>query len=205
MARMRTQTYQIQRDYILAKAAALFAQRGYTATSMNEVADACGVSKPALYHYVQDKHDLLVRICERHIARLVQVVEEVEAQGLAPQQRVCVMVQRFVAEYAEAQNEHRVLTEDVKFLETDDQQRVLDGERRVVKAVAQALSELRPELQQAQLVKPLTMLLFGMINWMFTWLRPGGALTHAAVAPMVTDLFFGGIDAIRAAEPPAST
>jgi TetR/AcrR family transcriptional regulator len=56
------------------------------------------------------------------------------------------------------------------------------------------------------------MLLFGMMNWMFTWLRPNGALTHADMTPVVADLFFGGLAAVkvpaRAATPrraPAST
>ena len=44
---------------------------------------------------------------------------------------------------------------------------------------------------------PLAMLLFGMINWMFTWLQPGGALTHAAMAPIVADLFRGGLSAVN--------
>jgi hypothetical protein len=41
------------------------------------------------------------------------------------------------------------------------------------------------------------MLLFGMINWLFTWMRPGGALDHAAIAPLVTDLFLGGLAAVQ--------
>jgi TetR/AcrR family transcriptional regulator len=41
------------------------------------------------------------------------------------------------------------------------------------------------------------MLLFGMINWMFTWLKPDGELTYEAMAPVVTELFFGGIAAVR--------
>jgi hypothetical protein len=43
----------------------------------------------------------------------------------------------------------------------------------------------------------MTMLLFGMINWMFTWLKPGGVLDHATLAPMVADLFLGGLPAVR--------
>ena len=45
------------------------------------------------------------------------------------------------------------------------------------------------------------MLLFGMMNWMFTWLKPRGALTHAEMAPVVADLFFGGLGAVRGAVP----
>ena len=50
----------------------------------------------------------------------------------------------------------------------------------------------------AELDKPLTMLLFGMINWMFTWLKPGGSLSHDDMAPIVADLFLGGLGAVRA-------
>ena len=41
------------------------------------------------------------------------------------------------------------------------------------------------------------MLLFGMINWMFTWMKSDGALTHEAMAPIVADLFLGGLSAVR--------
>ncbi len=62
MPRGRASGYDTQREQILACAAELFATQGYTATSMNQVALACGVSKPSLYHYVRDKYELLVEI-----------------------------------------------------------------------------------------------------------------------------------------------
>ena len=64
MPRGRAPGYDTQREQILARAAELFARQGYTATSMNQVALACGVSKPSLYHYVRDKYQLLVEIAE---------------------------------------------------------------------------------------------------------------------------------------------
>lgn len=197
MARTRSTTYDDQREAILAQAAALFARQGYTATSMNQVAAACGISKPTLYHYVQDKHELLLCVAESHIERLQVLVAEVEAQQLPPRDRLRTLIERFVLAYADAQHEHRVLTEDVKFLDEAARERVLEGERRVVAAFARAVVELRPELAGASLATPLTMLLFGMINWMFTWLKPGGVLSHAAMAPVVVDLFLGGLGAVR--------
>ena len=197
MARTRSTTYDDQRDTILAQAAALFARHGYTATSVNQVAAACGISKPTLYHYVQDKHELLLRVAEGHIERLQALVADVEAQRLPPRERLQTLIERFVLAYADAQHEHRVLTEDVKFLDEAARERVLEGERRVVAAFARAVVELRPELAGASLATPLTMLLFGMINWMFTWLKPGGALSHAAMAPVVVDLFLGGLGAVQ--------
>lgn len=198
MPRGRAHDYDEQREQILVRAARLFARRGYTATSMNEVAEACGISKPSLYHYVRDKHQLLVEIAETHVARLEALVAEVEAESLPPEQRLRRLITDFLAVYSEAQAEHRVLTEDVKFLQPADRRRILDSQRKVVAGFAGAIADARPELRAAALAKPLSMLLFGMMNWMFTWLKPGGALTHAEMAPVVADLFFGGLAAVRA-------
>ena len=86
----------------------------------------------------------------------------------------------------------------MRFLPPADRRRVLDGERKVVAAFADAIAAARPELRTHELDKPLTMLLFGMMNWMFTWLKPRGELSHADMAPVVADLFFGGLGAVRA-------
>lgn len=181
---------------ILAHAAELFSQRGYPATSMNQLAEACGLSKPTLYHYYRDKYALLVQIAEGHVARLAELVRGIEAQGLPAEARLHQLIIRFVEEYAHAQHAHRVLTEDVRFLESEDRERVLVMERQVVDGFARTLVELRPEFEEAHLATPVSMLLFGMINWMFTWLKPDGRLGYDQMAPIVADLFFGGIHRI---------
>ena len=198
MARPRSTAYAGQRDKILASAAKLFALRGFNATSMNEVAQGCGVSKATLYHYFQDKHDLLVNIADEHVSRLVMLVDQVQEQPLAPDQKLRVLIQALLSEYADAQHAQHVLTAEARFLNPDDARRVADKERRVVNACAALVLAQRPDLDAAQLSKPLTMLLFGMINWLFTWMKPDGALDHAAMAPIVADLFLGGLPAVRA-------
>ena len=196
MARGRSPGYDDQREMILRHAAELFARHGYPATSMNQVAEACGLSKATLYHYYRDKDAMLVEIAEGHVTRLKALVDDVAAQGLPPEARLRTLIHRIVAEYADAQNAHRVLTEDVRFLRDDDRHRVLGMERAVVAGFAEAVGAVQPGLAQAALAKPVTMLLFGMVNWMFTWVRPGGELDHDALAPMVADLFLGGLPAL---------
>ncbi|MEJ7688112.1 MAG: TetR/AcrR family transcriptional regulator [Variovorax sp.] len=203
MARVRDPAgYDGQREIILSNAAQLFAQRGYAGTSMNEVAAACGVSKATLYHYVRDKHDLAVRIAEEHVLRLESVVDEVLRDHAEPEARLRELIRRFVAEYAIAQNAQRVLTEDVRFLREEDQLRIVNVERRVVAAFARTIAEARGEEPQSRLGKPMAMLLFGMINWTFTWLKPGRELDHEAIGAMVADLFFGGVRAVVAPDTP---
>ena len=202
MARGRSASYEDQRDMILAHAAQLFAQRGYPSTSMNQVAQACHLSKATLYHYYRDKYSLLVSITEGHVSRLASCVEDEQALALAGEDRLRHFIKRIVEEYADAQDAHRVLTEYVRFLTPDDRERILNKERLVVAAFSHAVTDMRPELAAAHLAKPLTMLLFGMVNWMFTWIRPDGALNHAAMGPIVADLFMGGIGKVQVPDTP---
>jgi AcrR family transcriptional regulator len=196
MARPRSAGYDGQRAQIMAAAAALFASRGYTATTMNQVAAACGVSKATLYHYVSDKHQLLASIAGGHVARLEVLIADVGALKLAPEAHLHTLIERFMQAYAHAQHEHRVLTEDIRFLADAERGEVVAAQRRVVAAFADAVVALRPALAQGALATPLAMLLLGMINWTFTWLRPGGALTHQTLAPVVAALFLGGLPAV---------
>jgi AcrR family transcriptional regulator len=205
MPRGRAKNYDDQRELILGRAATLFAHRGYPGTSMNEVAQACGLSKATLYHYYKDKYALLVSITEGHVQRLHGLVAEVSAERLDAPAHFRELVRRIVEEYAGAQHAHRVLTEDVRFLRDADRERVLGKEREVVAGFTRAVIALRPELKRAKLAKPMTMLLFGMINWMFTWLKPDGELDHAAIAPMVADLFLGGLPNVKPPRKMAAT
>jgi AcrR family transcriptional regulator len=198
MGRGRSAGYDDQREAILGHAAQLFARGGYPGTSMNEVAQASGLSKATLYHYYRDKYELLVSIAEEHVTRLQAIVGEAMEREQAPPARMRLLIGRLVQEYAHAQNAHRVLTEDVKFLEPADRERILDKQREVVSGFAQVVAALRPDLDEQALSKPLTMLLFGMINWMFTWMKPDGRLDHDAIAPIVTDLFLGGLAVVKA-------
>jgi AcrR family transcriptional regulator len=196
MARTRAATYDDQRALILDRAAELFARRGYSAASMSHVAAACAMSKATLYHYFSDKTALLARITRAHVETLEAQVAEVLSRRLAPGGELQALVDAFMRTYASAQHEHRVLTEDMKFLPEGERAAVTAGQKRVVAAFAATIGRLRPAL--APQATPLAMLLFGMINWTFTWLRPGGALTHAELAPMVTQLFLGGLPAVQA-------
>ena len=116
MARPRAADFAQHRDAILAMAARLFADRGYTAGSIAELASACGVSKALLYHYYRDKEQLLFDIADRYIDSLKLIVAEVTDERLAPQAHLRRLIERFMAAYEHAAAYHRVLVQDVKYL-----------------------------------------------------------------------------------------
>jgi AcrR family transcriptional regulator len=197
MPRGRAARYGEQQDSILQHAAALFAARGFQGTSMLDLAHAAGVSKALLYHYYDDKYQLLVAIAEGHIDRLTALVAEEESLAMDQPARAGTrlerLVRRFVEEYASARAHHQVLVQDLKYLDEADQARIRQKERQVVAAFARAIAADWPELGARKLEKPLSMLLFGMINWLFTWFRDEGPLDYPALAALVTGLVFAGL------------
>ena len=60
-------------------------------------------------------------------------------------------------------------------------------------AFAAAIAALRPRFRKKALRVPLAMILFGMINWTFTWLRADGPLAYQDMAKVVTEIFLRGI------------
>lgn len=198
MARTKSAGFETQRAAIRDAAAQLFARKGYASASIADVARACGVSKALLYHYYDDKEAVLADIALTYLERLAAIVADVEAQGLPPAAHLRRLIEAFMAEYEHSAARHRVLVQDVKYLERAHRSRVLARQRKVVEGFADVIARLAPEATRAELSKPLTMILFGMINWTFTWLKDRGPLAYSDMAPIVADLFLGGIGRIRA-------
>ena len=197
MARTKAAGFEMQRVAIRDAATRLFARKGYAAASIADLARACGVSKALMYHYYRDKEALLADIALSYVERLEAIVDEVAARDLPPAAHLRRLIEAFMDEYEHSADRHRVLVQDVKYLERTHRTRVLARQRKVVDGFADVIRSLAPEATRADLAKPLTMILFGMINWTFTWLKDRGPLAYSDMAPIVADLFLGGIGRVR--------
>jgi AcrR family transcriptional regulator len=197
VARRKAAGFDAQRGAIRDAAARLFADTGYASTSVADIAAACGVSKALLYHYYRDKEDLLFDIAESYTEVLQQIVDEVAGERLPAVAQLRRLIARFMAEYEHSAARHRVLVQDVKYLSKTHRARVVARQRAVVDGFAQVVEELSPAASAAALRKPLTMMLFGMMNWTFTWFSARGPLRYDDLAPIVADLFIGGLGRLR--------
>ena len=193
MPRGKAPTFEQQRADILQNAARLFAERGFVGASMSDLARACGVSKGLLYHYYRDKAHLLFDTADSYLDTLIAIVAEVRARDLAPTEHLGALVARFMQEYEHSQAQHMVLVQDVKFLREPERRRVVAKERQVVDAFADTIAALKPKFRKSTLRVPLAMILFGMINWTFTWLRADGPLAYQDMAKVVTEIFLRGV------------
>jgi AcrR family transcriptional regulator len=200
MARTRAPTFDQQRASILQAAARLFAARGFEGASMAELAQACGISKSLLYHYYRDKQHILFDIADSYMDRLLGIVAQVRAGKLPAEDNLRALIARFMQEYQHSQAQHMVLVQDVKFLADLQRTQVTGKEREVVDAFARAIAALRPRFRRKALRVPLAMILFGMINWTFTWLRSEGPLTYEDMAQVVSEIFLRGVTDAAAAQ-----
>ncbi len=198
MARPKAPTFDLQRAAIVESAARLFASQGYHHASMSQLAQACGVSKGLLYHYYRDKQNILFDIADTYLDALLAIVAQVRAEKLAPEAHLRTLVARFMHTYRHAQTRHAVLVQDVKFLRPQERERIVEKQRTVVQAFVRAIARLKPRLAGKTLEVPLAMVLFGMINWTFTWLRPDGRLTYDDMAQVVSEVFLHGVSGARA-------
>ncbi len=197
MARPKSAFHELKRDEILDIAALCFAQRSYPAASMNDIAAAGGTSKARLYHYYESKEAILFDLLDRYTQRLLAIIGQVEAtaqrRNLDERAAVHELVRSFLQEYESSATRHVALLNDTKFLGEQQRELILDRQRDVVSAVTRFLRRAYPQRLNPVNQTAVTMMLFGMINWTFTWLRPGGAMSYTAFADEVIGMLERGL------------
>lgn len=201
MARTRAANYEAKRSHLLRTAAPLFARHGYDRTSLAMIAVAAGVSKGLVYHYYPDKDAVLADIIRRHLAELIAAVRAAaEADARAPEHRLSEMAAALLAAYRDADAEHQVQVAHLRLLPEPVQRELREMERVLVTLFADALTAVEPLLAgDRRLLKPLTMSLFGMLNWAFLWFREDGPMTRTEYAALAARMVvLGARDAVVA-------
>jgi len=193
MARTRATDYDKKRLGILSRSARLFATHGFTGTSITMIADACGVSKALMYHYYDSKDDVLFDVLSDHLKHLVAVVETAARSTADARERLISIATALLDAYRGADAEHQVQISSLKLLPSAQQDVLKEMERRLVSIVSSAIADALPSVaKKHDLLKPLTMSLFGMLNWHYLWFRDGKGMTREAYGRMAVGLVLAG-------------
>jgi AcrR family transcriptional regulator len=184
-----------KRDALRRGAAAHFATNGYERASMASVAAACGVSKALIYHYYDSKEALLFDLLHEHLSSLAQVIENAGQTG-SPDERLRDTIRAILLEYEDADDAHKVQLETLDTLPRDKRDPLLTLMRGMVERLGERLDAAAPG-GLGDKRRAVTMSVFGMLNWYYTWNRPGRGTdqrkNRAAYADLVTDIVLGGI------------
>lgn len=198
MARTRAADFDEKRRSILDSAAAVFAKLGMERASMAQIAQENNVSKALLYHYYPSKDLLIFDIGRTHLVELEAAIIEADRPDLEPRARLRHLIGGVLENYRTASNFHQVLLNGTGSLTESQRLELREMERRIVKAFSDVLVDINPALADNRAgVTPVTMSLFGILNWVYTWFRPSGALSREGYADMVTALFLDGASAMK--------
>ncbi len=180
---------------ILERAARLIFERGYEGTSMQDIADACRLTKAGLYHHVATKEALLVAIMEYGmdlfeevvLARVEAITDPLERLRRTMAHNLELVTHDTSKEVTIILHEHQTLTgaaqrkinarkkRYVRFLEAGFRDAIAAGQIRAVDPTIASFA------------------LLGSVLWTYKWYQPDGRLTPQQLADGMIDLFFGGL------------
>lgn len=165
------------------------------------LAAASGGSKAWIYHYYASKEAVLYDLLRTYTDDLLAVVVAADDVTLAPRRRLRGLIAAILRSYDDAQSRHAAILTDLGRLPDDQQGQIRATQRRVVGVVAAALVAVDPRLEERpDVLMPLTMSLFGMLNWYHRWFRPDGPMSSEGYVDMVTGLVLDGLDGVPGLE-----
>ncbi|HEY6034924.1 MAG TPA: TetR/AcrR family transcriptional regulator [Kofleriaceae bacterium] len=180
---------------ILQQAARLIYLKGFDGTSMQDIADACGMTKAGLYHHIATKEAMLLAIMhygmdlfeERVMGPVKDIADPLARLKATMANNVRLVTHDSTKEVTIILHEHSTLTGDAKqeingrkklyvqFLERTFQEAMAQGQIRKVDATLASFSFL------------------GTVLWTYKWYRSDGALSPQQLADGIGDLFFNGL------------
>ncbi len=197
---MARETVVDSRQEILRTAARLFQQRGYDATSMNDVAAALKLSKGGLYHHFQSKDEILfeimdhaMEITQERVLNPVRLIDD-------PDERLRALIRLHIEVVLSPRDrEITVMLHENHPLPPALRKRINTRKKEYIHFVEGLIAEVQGKRNRTRPTKgavsprAAAFALLGMINWIYQWYKPEGDLQANNLAPQFTDLVFGGI------------
>jgi len=176
---------------ILRSASSVFADKGFDGASIRDISAATDVSLSGLYYYFRSKDELLFLI-QRHCFETILDRLRSDLEGVrGPEERLRVLVHNHLRFFSENIAEMKVLSHEADVLPEEYRGEIVALKREYNEAMAEILSALAPERDGVDL-RVATFSLFGMMNWIYTWYRPGKDVPVDRLAEHMLHLFLHG-------------
>jgi TetR/AcrR family transcriptional regulator, cholesterol catabolism regulator len=199
--------YDARRQEVVDVAARVFAEKGYHATSIDDLVEATGLQRGGLYHYIEGKQDLLVAIHERFIAPLLENAREVVALDLPADEALRRLARALMHDITDYRDQVTVFLHEWREMQRDPEWRRIREERREFEDIVGSVLERGNREGVFTVAEPrLASLAFlGMFNYSDTWFDPRGGRSPDEIAECFAELFLGGILTRPAQAQPAAT
>jgi AcrR family transcriptional regulator len=177
----------------LIKAARLIREKGFDATSINEISRAIGITKGGLYYYIRGKHDLLYRIMKHGLDEVESWTREIQHVD-DPDEQLRRLIRRHIEAIARGRGALTAITEEVNALDDERRVELLAMKRSYFDFLRDILGRLQAEgrLRDTDLAVAAFNVL-GMILHFARWYRPDGRLSPGQIADQITDMAIHGL------------
>ena len=185
-----------RRRQVLETAARVICEKGYEGASIQDIAEACGLTKAGLYHHIRSKEHLLLEIMnygmdifeEQVVSPVLTIVDPLERLKTCMEKNILLVTLGWSKEVTIILHEHNTLTGDaqahinarkkryLRFLEATFAEAIRAGRIREVNPKVAAFSYL------------------GMVLWIYKWFRAEGAVSAQDLAHQMQDLLFTGLE-----------
>jgi TetR/AcrR family transcriptional regulator, cholesterol catabolism regulator len=189
-----------QERKLIEVAARMFAERGYGATSVQDIADELGLLKGSLYHYIDSKDDLLWAVISKQHEIAMALAERCRAMDATPREKLSAFIDDYVPSLTKERIFAIVYLHDLNSLSPKRRNIVIEGRGRYLRFVedtlreGQELGEFRDDLIPALAANAL----LGMLTAAYRWHRPGRH-SPRAVVEQCKKIILDGVDVAGAA------
>jgi AcrR family transcriptional regulator len=183
------------KERLLRVATRLFARHGFEGTSVQDIVDAAGVTKGAMYHYYGSKDDLLYEVYHQLLTMQTTRLSEIVKGSGTPEERLRAAAVDVVVSSLDHLDDMIVFFRSLHML-PDDRQTQVRAERRAYHDQFRALVEEGMADGTFSSAVPADIVVhyyLSAVNQLGSWFRPDGPLTATQVGEEFTDLLLGGL------------
>jgi AcrR family transcriptional regulator len=180
---------------IISVAARLFKEKGYRATTLEDIAAAVGMLKGSLYYYIRSKEELLYLVVRDPIRQAYGKLEEIVTSETPATAKITQAILNHMTVFHEHYPHIAVYLHDYHHLMQKLQKNIIETPKHYQRLWATLLQqgvesgELRADLD----IKVTAYAILGMCNWVYRWYNPHGALSAGEVAEVFTKLVLTGL------------
>lgn len=176
--------YDRRQDEVTAVAAQVFAERGYQATSMSDLTAATGLAAGGLYHYIDNKEDLLFRVCDQLMEPLLERAAAIAAAPAPAVERLRELIGVWLAHVGDHRDHMLVFQQERHLIEREARWRRVRNQR---KAFEKLLDGLLAETEAEGTMRfpdrgIVVFAILGMVNSTASWMRSSGRLSAEQIA-----------------------
>ncbi|MEE9148681.1 MAG: TetR/AcrR family transcriptional regulator [Candidatus Tectomicrobia bacterium] len=180
---------------IITAAAQLFKEKGYRATTLEDIAAAVGMLKGSLYYYIRSKEELLYLVVRDPIRQAYNKLEEIVKSEAPATTKIAQAIANHMTLFHQHYPHIAVYLHDFHNLKQKLQDNAIETPKHYQRLWTVLLQqgvetgELRPDLD----VKVTGYAILGMSNWVYRWYNPQGALSAEEIADVFTKLALEGL------------